>query len=328
MSLIEKAAEKMKKAESLVEKAARKAAEAAEKAETSPQPSADQAAAEAPSTPPVKQPPVQKQSEPQSEPAAIPQVEQRSRSYGRTSRYVEINFDELRAQNVPVMETDETVISEEFRIVKRSLLLNAFAKGRSAIKNGNIIMVTSTQPDEGKTFCAISLAMSMAMERDLTVLLIDADVEKPDVMKRLGVKADKGLIDVIEDKNLDLSDCLLKTNIPNLTLLPAGKKHRLTTELLASERMGDIVDEVAKRYPDRVIIIDSPPVLASSSASVLALSVGQVLYVVEADKTREIDLKEALSMIGSSEHINLLLNKSRFSGGKKKFGSYYGYGHQ
>ncbi|WP_321389611.1 XrtA-associated tyrosine autokinase [Emcibacter sp.] len=318
MSLIEKAAEKMKKTESLVEKAARKAAETAAKAKASVEPSASPADAE--------QPKVSEQTSPTA-PVETP-AKPVSRSYGRTSRYVEINFDELKAQNIPVMETDNSVISEEFRIVKRSLLLNAFAKGDSAIKNGNLIMVTSTQPDEGKTFCAISLAMSMAMERDLTVLLIDADVEKPDVMKRLGVKADLGLIDVIENKSLDLSDCLLKTNIPNLTLLPAGKKHRLTTELLASERMGDIVNEVAKRYPDRVIIIDSPPVLASSSASVLALSVGQVLYVVEADKTREIDLKEALSMIGSSEHINLLLNKSRFSGGKKKFGSYYGYGHQ
>ncbi|MFC7049351.1 XrtA-associated tyrosine autokinase [Emcibacter nanhaiensis] len=329
MSLIEKAAEKMKKTESLVEKAARKAAENSAKAEPAAQTSANQVASETPAPAPAPEKPVQAEPVAQAEPMAEPQAASApvSRSHGRRSRHVDINFDELRAQNIPVLETDHSIISEEFRIVKRSLLLNAFAKGDAAIKNGNIIMVTSTQPDEGKTFCAVSLAMSMAMERDLTVLLIDADVEKPDVMKRLGVKADKGLIDVIEDKSLDLSDCLLRTNIPNLSLLPAGKKHRLTTELLASERMGEIVDEVAKRYPDRVIIIDSPPVLASSSASVLALSVGQVLYVVEADKTREIDLKEALSMIGSCEHINLLLNKSRFSGGKKKFGSYYGYGH-
>ena len=324
MSLIEKAAEKMKKTESLVEKAARKAAEQSAKAEPAVQSPASREASE--TAAPTPETPVQAEQIAQPAPVETPQVAPASRSHGRRSRQVDINFDELRAQNIPVLETDNSVISEEFRIVKRSLLLNAFAKGEAAIKNGNIIMVTSTQPDEGKTFCAVSLAMSMAMERDLTVLLIDADVEKPDVMKRLGVKADKGLIDVIEDKNLDLSDCLLRTNIPNLSLLPAGKKHRLTTELLASERMGEIVDEVAKRYPDRVIIIDSPPVLASSSASVLALSVGQVLYVVEADKTREIDLKEALSMIGSSKHINLLLNKSRFSGGKKKFGSYYGYG--
>lgn len=224
-------------------------------------------------------------------------------------------------------DLENTVTAEEFRIVKRSLLLNAFSKGEAAIRNGNIVMVTSTQPDEGKTFCAVSLAMSMAAERDLTVLLVDADVAKPDVLRTLGVKGSKGLIDVIENKDMDLSECLLKTNIPNLTILPAGKKHKLTTELLASGRMGEIIDEIARRYHDRIVIIDSPPVLASSAASVLALNVGQILFVVEAERTREGELTDALKMIENNPNISFILNKTRFSAGKKKFGSYYGYGY-
>jgi receptor protein-tyrosine kinase len=207
-------------------------------------------------------------------------------------------------------------------------LLKAFSKGDAAIKNGNIILVTSTQPDEGKTFCAVSLALSMAQERDLTVLLVDADVAKPDVLKTLGVKGDKGLIDVIENKDMDLRECLLRTNIPNLSILPAGKKHKLTTELLASERMGEIIDEIARSYHDRVIVIDAPPVLASSAASVLALHVGQILYIVEAERTREEELSGAFKMIDKCKNINLLLNKARFTAGNKRFGSYYGYGHK
>ncbi len=157
--------------------------------------------------------------------------------------------------------------------------------------------------------------------------MVDADVAKPDVLNTLGIKGDKGLIDVIENKDMDLSECLLRTNIPNLTILPAGKKHELTTELLASGRMGEIINEIAIRYHDRIIIIDSPPVLASSAASVLALHVGQILYVVEAERTREVELTDAIKMIEKCKNINFILNKTRFTAGRKKFGSYYGYGY-
>ena len=246
----------------------------------------------------------------------------------KTKPHVKLSLEVLQKHNIQTNnDVENSLTAEEFRIVKRSLLLNAFAKGDAAIKNGNIVLVTSTQPDEGKTFCAVSLALSMAAERDLTVLLVDADVAKPDVLNTLGIKGGKGLIDVIENKDMDLSECLLKTNIPNLTILPAGKKHKLTTELLASERMGDIIAEIARRYHDRIIIIDSPPVLASSSASVLALHVGQILYVVEADRTREEELHDAFKMIEKCKNISLLLNKARFTAGKKRFGSYYGYGY-
>ncbi|PHZ86060.1 XrtA-associated tyrosine autokinase [Paremcibacter congregatus] len=307
MSLIEKAAAKLKKNESLVERAAKK------EAATSQAPTVTEPVESSPATPPVH----------------APKADAEQKKTKRSSTFVEVNLDLLREQGIHAENDDveNSVTAEEFRIVKRSLLLNAFSKGESAIENGNIIMVTSTQPNEGKTFCATSLAMSMAAERDLTVLLVDADVAKPDVLKTLGVKGNKGLIDVIENKDMDLSECLLRTNIPNFTILPAGKKHKLTTELLASGRMGEIIDEIARRYSDRVIIIDSPPVLASSAASVLALHVGQILYVVEAERTREGELKDALKMIEKNKNVNFLLNKTRFTPGTKKFGSYYGYGY-
>ncbi len=314
MSLIEKAAEKLRKSESLVERAAEKL----EKSHTIKSEDADLGPDLGPDL----------EMEKRSSPILKTHQSEPLKKTSKHSATVELNYDVLHQNNILIDDhIENSVTAEEFRIIKRSLLLNAFSKGDSAIKNGNILLVTSTQPDEGKTFCAVSLALSMAAERDLTVLLVDADVAKPDVMNTLGVKGNKGLIDVIENKDMDLSECLLRTNIPNLTILPAGKKHKLTTELLASERMGDIIDEIARRYHDRIIIIDSPPVLASSAASVLALHVGQILYVVEAERTREEELNDALKMIENCKNINFLLNKTRFTAGKKKFGSYYGYGY-
>ncbi|GAB4139614.1 MAG: XrtA-associated tyrosine autokinase [Sphingomonadales bacterium] len=245
---------------------------------------------------------------------------------GRRSRRDEIDLLALREAGYIVPDAPPNIIAEEFRLIKRSLLLNAFGKGMTAIPNGNLILVTSSQPNEGKTFCAINLALSIASERDYTVLLVDADFAKPEVLSTLGLEGGKGLVDLITDPGLDMADCLIRTNIPNFAVLPAGRQHHLTTELLASDRMGKIVEEIAARYRDRVIIFDSPPVLASSAPAVLALHVGQVAYVVEADKTRGPQLEEGLALLNGCQHISLMLNKTQFSGSSRKFGAYYAYG--
>ncbi len=237
----------------------------------------------------------------------------------------EIDLLALREAGYITPDMPPNLMSEEFRIIKRSILLNAFSKDRH-VKNGNVVLVTSSNPGEGKSFCAINLALSVATEQDTTVLLIDADFSKPEVLNRLGVSGGRGLMDVVADDEIEIGDCLIRTNIPNLVLLPAGRQHNLTTELLASERMEKIVSEIGSRYPDRLVVFDSPPVLASSAASVLALYMGQTIFVIEAEKTTEPQIKESLSMISACEHINLLLNKTRYSGSNKKFASYYGYG--
>jgi protein-tyrosine kinase len=244
----------------------------------------------------------------------------------RQSRRGEIDLVSLRENGYIVPDSPATVTAEEFRLVKRQLLVNAFDRGPSAIRNGNLLLVCSAQPNEGKTYCAINLALSIASERDLTVLLVDADFAKPEILSTLGLEGGKGLIDVIADPSLDLADCLIRTNVENFAVLPAGRQHHLTTELLASERMGQMIEEIAQRYRDRVVIFDSPPALASSAASVLAMHVGQTLFVVEADSTREPQLKEALSLVSSCKNVHLMLNKTKFNTGGRKFGSYYGYG--
>lgn len=238
----------------------------------------------------------------------------------------EVDLAGLREGGYITPDMPPNLMSEEFRIIKRTLLLNAFSKGTQKSKNSNVILVTSSNPGEGKTFCTINLALSVATEQDTTVLLIDADFSKPEILNRLGVAGGRGLMDVVADSELELADCLIRTNIPNLVLLPAGRQHNLTTELLASERMETIVNEIANRYPDRLVIFDSPPVLASSAASVLALYMGQTMFVIEAENTTEPQIKESLNMISACENINLLLNQTRFSGSNKRFASYYGYG--
>ncbi len=251
-------------------------------------------------------------------------AEQRAREKRRSQTAV-IDLDRLREGGFIVPDDAPTRVAEEFRIVKRQLLRKALPSSPDLIPNGNLLMVTSTQPGEGKTFCSINLALSIASERDLTVMLVDADVARPQLLSALDIEADKGLIDVLVDDRLDVADCLLRTNIDNLTVLPAGRPHPGATELLSSEKMASLLKEMARRYHDRVVIFDSSPVLASSAPGVLAGRMGQIMFVVEADRTRETQVMEALSLISDCRHISLLLNKSRFMGGKVRFGSYYEY---
>ena len=304
MDLIERAAKSASKDKksSLLERAADR---------LKPQPAAEEPAGEVPAASP---------------PADVP-VDAGPARPARKSRYGEIDLDRMREMGFITPDISPTLTAEEFRIIKRTLLVNAFAKGDGAIHNGNLILVTSSQPGEGKTFCSINLALSIASEQDLTVLLIDADFAKPELLSVMGLEGGKGLLDVVSDPELDLADCMIRTNVPNLTIVPSGRHHNLTTELLASDRMGMMVEEIAKRYSDRVVIIDSPPALASSVASVLAMHVGQCLFVVQAERTTEPQVKEALALVSPCDNVKMILNRAKFSGGNKKFVSYYRYGY-
>jgi receptor protein-tyrosine kinase len=210
--------------------------------------------------------------------------------------------------------------TEEFRRIKRPLLMHVRGEGATVVDNANMIMVTSALPGEGKTFTSINLAMSIAMEMDKTVLLIDADVAKPDVTARLGVEAEKGLIDVLLDDGLTLPDVLLRTDVPKLTLLPSGSRHVHSTELLASERMRQLTLELSNRYSDRIVIFDSPPLLLTSEARVLASLMGQVVLVTEESRTPQHAVKEAVDLLGDNEIVGIVMNK----GAKRTDGDGYG----
>lgn len=235
---------------------------------------------------------------------------------------IEINLARLHQLGMVTPEGGRSQVADEFRGIKRPLIKNAFSDDAEAIKYGNLIMVTSSLPGEGKTFCAINLAMSIAMEMDHTVLLVDADVARPTILRTLGLmKPEAGLMDVLLDDKLDLADVMLKTNVDTLTILPAGRSHRHATELLASQTMSNLLKEIANRYPDRIIIFDSPPVLLTNEARVLASQMGQIVLVVEAEKTTQHAVKDTLRQIEACAHVNLVYNKAKAFPG----GDYYGY---
>src|SRR5206468_7896557 len=168
-------------------------------------------------------------------------------------------------------------------VVKRPIIRNALERGETKVRNGNLVMVTSAIPSEGKTFTSINLAMSMAMEYDSRVLLVDGDVAHPSFPAMLGTPHAPGLLDLLTREEIDVSDALVKTNVERLTLLPAGSRQRRSTELLASEQMAALLRELSSRYPDRIIIFDSPPLLATTEARVLATHMGQIVMVVAAN---------------------------------------------
>ena len=214
-------------------------------------------------------------------------------------------------------------LSDEYRRIKRPLLSNAFGKSASLVDHGNLILVTSSVMGEGKTTTSVNLALSIAQERDHTVLLVDCDVVKKGVSRMLGVSGMPGLIDVLEDDYFTVGDALLRTDIPELSVLAAGKRHEYVTELLASQRMSNLVEEMSSRYDDRVIIFDAPPLLPTPQTQVLASLVGQIVFVIEAGQTPQSAVEEALDMIRGDKPIGLVLNKSAGSFGRS--GYYYGY---
>jgi protein-tyrosine kinase len=241
-------------------------------------------------------------------------------------RRLTIDLARLQISGFVTPTGSRTRISEEFRVIKRPLLLKAFATGDEQIEHGNLLMVTSAKPGEGKTFTAINLAMSLASERDLHVLLVDADVQRPSVFQVLGLPPQKGLLDLLSDGSLSPPDVLVRTNVRNLSLMAAGTPSLATTELLASQKMINLMQDLASRYPDRIIIFDAPPVLASSEPSVLALHVGQIILVVESGKTGRRAVEQTLNHISACPNINIVFNKAEAQSGTDEFGG-YGYGY-
>jgi len=239
----------------------------------------------------------------------VPRVEVPPRT--PQTRTVNVSPTSLAANSISLPSAGFVRTVEEFRVIKRQVLTNA---SRSATTGHNdysrVIMVTSAKPGDGKTYTAINLALSIAYEKDLKVLLVDADVYRQSMLTYLGVTADIGWIDLLADRKLTFSDILLHTNIPNLSVLPAGHSHPEVPELLSSRRMGAMVAEMARRYPDRFIIFDTLPCLASSEPGILASLVGQTLFVVAAHETSRDQVESSLRLINGCPNVSLILNKA------------------
>ena len=276
--------------------------------------------------------------EPQNEPKAAPRLKPANPVKAKPKavpvdnhnvKTVEIDLDKLHQLGMVTPDTERSSIAEQFRRIKRPLLDKIFNSGSSTRPfHHNLIMITSSLPGEGKTFCAVNLAISIALELDRTVLLIDADVARPAIARYLKVNHDQedyqtGLMDILQDKNLDLADVMVKTNIDKLTMLFAGRHHKHATELLASHSMSKLLSEISDRYPDRVIIFDSPPLLLSTEARVLTNQMGQIVLVVEAGSTTQHAVREVLSQLKTTSNVSLIYNKAKEFAGGDYYGDYY-----
>ncbi len=259
-------------------------------------------------------------------PPIVPSATADPRAKERTTwQEVSIDFDRLKTLGMLTPDASQGRLADEYRAIKRPLLKNAFGEGVMAIAHGNLIMVTSALPGEGKSFTSIGLAMSMAMELDHTVLLVEADVAKPAICRYCGIpEPQQGLVDYLSDSSIDLSDLLMKTNVPKLTVLPAGHRHPSSAELLGSHAMRDLMDQLANRYPDRVVIFDSPPLLLSNEAVTLSSLMGQVIVVIEAARTQQAQVKQAIALLDPNQTVGVVLNKNRAAEGAGYGG--YGYG--
>jgi exopolysaccharide/PEP-CTERM locus tyrosine autokinase len=243
------------------------------------------------------------------------------------ARQGRIDRDRLAARGMVVPGAPVTGIAEEYRIVKREIIRNfAGTPNRPVVPRGHRVLIASANPGEGKTFTAVNLALSLAVEADHDVLLIDADIAKPSVIEALGLEDGPGLMDALSDPLLPVGDCLIQTDIPGLKVMPAGTAHMHDTELLASARTEALLAQLEQGAPGRILILDSPPVLAASPAAVLAGHVGQLIMVVRADQTLESSLRDAIGLMAGCPHIQLLLNGVKFSPGGRRFGTYYGQG--
>ncbi|MCM8732147.1 exopolysaccharide biosynthesis protein [Hephaestia sp. GCM10023244] len=236
-----------------------------------------------------------------------------------------IDRDRLVSKHLLVPGAPVGALAEEFRQIKRQVLLTARAvRGEAGDVKSRMVLVCSANPDEGKTFSAINLAISIAAEKNVEVLLVEGDCAKPDLLHRLGIAEAPGLLDAIADDALDIEACVIRTDIPQLSVLAAGTRSHDDTELLSSDRAGALLDALVAADPRRIVIFDSPPALAASPAAVFASRVGQVMMVVRADRTAESELREAIQILDGCEHVNLVLNAVSFTAGRPRFGSYYG----
>jgi len=233
-------------------------------------------------------------------------------------------LDNLRDANMLTSGSNlDPVFFDEYRRIKRPLLSNAFGKSSSLVDRGNIILINSSLPGEGKTHMAVNLALSIANERDHTVVLVDCDIVRQGVSKLMHIDGMPGLVDVLENEKYTVADVLLRTDINNLTVIPAGTHTENVTELLACQRMSHIVDEIASRYDDRVILFDGPPLLPTPQSHILVGLAGQIVFIIESGKTPQDIVRESLRQIPEEKSVGLVLNKN--VGTSDRNGYYYGY---
>lgn len=246
-----------------------------------------------------------------------------------SARHLAIDRATLRAAGYLPDETQDRRFADEYRQIKRPLLAKAFTSAPTAARSQRLVMMTSALPGEGKTFTSINLALSLAREKDTSVVLVDGDVAKPHISHIFGVETERGLLDALSETDAGIVPMIVPTDVRGLSILPAGRVREGATELLASARMEQICFQLLGQHPRVVVLFDSPPLLLSSESRVLANAVGQVVVVVRAGHTPRQALVEALELVPEERVVSLVLNQGRHSLLQGYYGYTYGsYGEQ
>jgi len=243
------------------------------------------------------------------------------------SRVVQVDRTAMREAGLIAPEAENKVFEDEYRVIKRPILANAFGSNASTVNNGFVALVTSALSGDGKTFTCINLALSLAKEQDSSVLLIDADIPKPHISTLFDAQDEQGLTDFLEGHVSDVDEIILDTSIDGLSLLPTGRSLEHATELLAGRRMVELIDAIHRQDPKQIILIDSSPLLQTTESRALAAICGQVIMVVRAGKTPKGAVMDAVSTLDSDKPTNLVLNQVRFGHGASYYSSYYGGGY-
>jgi len=234
-----------------------------------------------------------------------------------------VDIEALKRVGVLPSEEAAPRLADELRRIKRPLLANITGNGAVPVDNGHRIMIASSLPGEGKTFTALNLALSLAMERDFEVLLVDGDAPKCDLTRLLKLEDRPGLMEVLADEQLQPANVIVRTDVPNLLVVPVGGRNPLAAELFSSRRMEYVLREFSGQGRRRLLVFDSPPLLATSEAQVLAPLMGQIILVVAAGSTQQQSVKSAIDTLTGCKCINLILNRARLPAGEDHYGNYY-----
>jgi protein-tyrosine kinase len=238
---------------------------------------------------------------------------------------IEFDVGQLRANGLLAPDTEERRLAEQYRAIKRPLLRNAAPNAEPPVANGNLVAVVSALPGEGKTFTCLNLCLSIARERDWSVVLVDADCSKPHLTRMFAAESQPGLIDLLRDPLMSFDSLVMPTDVPGLSLLPAGAHDHHASELLASKRMDEICAGLASD-PDRIVVFDSSPLLLTTEAATLASKVGQIVFLVKANQTPQDAVLAAIEKLDPAKAIGCVLNQSWSTQDRGDGYGYYGFG--
>lgn len=249
------------------------------------------------------------------------------RQHAYAGRRIIVDPAQLRANGLLALDAEERRLAEQYRAIKRPLLRNADPHLDPPLERGNVVMIASALAGEGKTFTCVNLCLSIARERDWTVVLVDADCSKPHLTRLFAAESEPGLIDLLRDPTLTLDALVMPTDVPGFSLLPAGTRDPRASELLASRRMDELCGALSAGDAARMVIFDSSPLLLTTEAVALSAHVGQIAVVVRANETRREAVAAALERLDEAKAISCILNRHAEGGEHPDGYGYYGDGY-